>query len=250
MARLPAPMLISRRQWFGVAGLGWQFFRSGSARKLVPPSESVTDPQLSQLLKQMQGIVLRRDATVLTSLMDKIFRVEWDRGQGPLAFQKFWRPEDPETELWKVMTRLLAMRGTFYSPTLFAIPYVYTQFPIDLNPWNHIVALQQKVVVWARPNDQASKVSTLSFDIVPTAEELRPPVVIDRRQWLRVLTPEQGEGYVASSEIWSPVAHRVFFEKRNGTWKWISLVCAARRLEPVQRRKPLSKAHPGSNKSQ
>jgi hypothetical protein len=40
------------------------------------------------------------------------------------------------------------------------------------------------------------------------------------------VTPPSGRAYVAEADVYSPAAHRAFFEKRNGRWYWISFVCA------------------------
>jgi hypothetical protein len=52
---------------------------------------------------------------------------------------------------------------------------------------------------------------------------LAPPVIIPGSKFLAVDDPDVGRGYVAGSDVYSPAAHRMFFERRAGKWQWISL---------------------------
>ena len=117
------------------------------SRRLEPASEIDRDPTLRSYVDHLSRIVARKSASDLLAEMDPRFRVEFSRGKGPEAFRKYWKPESPETGVWKVLARLFAIGGTFYSPSLFAIPYVYTRFPIDLDPFEYVAALKDEVQV-------------------------------------------------------------------------------------------------------
>jgi hypothetical protein len=68
----------------------------------------------------------------------------------------------------------------------------------------------------------------LDYTIVPLAQPLSPPVTITTGRYLEVKWPAaKGQCFVAEADIYSPAAHRAFFEKREGRWRWISLVCAS-----------------------
>jgi hypothetical protein len=152
--------------------------------------------------------------------------VEFDEGKGPAAFRKRWHPESRSCALWLTLERLFSLGGTFYSDSLFALPYVYTQFPADLDPLAHVVALRAGVKLLDRPGPKSNAVAALDYAILPLVQRLRPPVQMGSGRYLEVTPPQPGRCFVAEDDVYSPAAHRAFFEKRQGRWRWISLACA------------------------
>ena len=114
------------------------------------------------------------------------FRVEFDAGKGPAAFRRRWHPESPSSALWGMLERLFSLGGTFYSETLFALPYVYTQFPAELDPLGHVVAVKAGTRLLDRPGQDGKPVETLDYAIIPLAERLRPPVMITTGRYFEV----------------------------------------------------------------
>jgi hypothetical protein len=219
---------ISRRQWIGAVASSPLVFGGSidpAKRKLEPRDEAARDPELWQLLKNLRSIVEKREERPLLAGIGQTFRVEIAAGKGRSSFIKFWRTGAPESEVWTVLSRLLTIGGTFYSPTLFAIPYVYTHFPIDLDPLSHVVALQENVNAHHDSRPDSTVAAVLSFDIVPTQQAFQTPVWLSRVDWVRVAVAGR-PAFVSSRQVWSPAGHRLFFEKRRGRWEWISLVCA------------------------
>ena len=198
----------------------------GSSRRIEPVSEIERDPTLRSFLDHLNRIVAEKNEMALLAEMEPVFRVEFSRGKGPTAFRRYWKPESADTRIWKVLERLFAMGGTFYSPGLFAIPYIYTRFPIDLDPFEYVVAEKDNVPVRAGASSQDQVIGTISCELVRVTPRLKPPVHLDAMQWLRIITPSGATGFVSTSDVYSPAAHRAFFEKRRGRWRWISLVCA------------------------
>lgn len=195
------------------------------ARKMEPKDEAHRDPSLVAFIANMNTIVKERNATKLMALMGPVFKVEFHVGKGPVAFKAYWHPENPKSEIWPLLERLLAIGGTFYTPTLFTIPYVYSRFPQDLDPWSSVVVVKEDVALRAEPKADAAVVQKLSNNVVRVDEEFKPPVRLDKVEWLHVTTPD-GAGYISTADIYSPVAHRIFFEKQQGQWRWLSLVAA------------------------
>jgi hypothetical protein len=194
--------------------------------KMPPMDEASRDPGLVALLGKVRALAARRDSRGLEALMLPTFRVEFDAGKGPAAYRRRWHPESPSSALWGVLERLFSLGGTFYSATLFALPYVYTQFPAELDPLGHVVAVKASARLLDRPAPDGKPVAPLDYAIIPLAERLRPPVMMTTGRYLEVKAPRAGRCFVAESDVYSPAAHRAFFEKRRGQWRWISLACA------------------------
>jgi hypothetical protein len=197
-----------------------------ASRKFEPAGEIGRDASLNRYVAFLSRIVAQKDESALLTELPPTFRVEFDGGKGPVAFRRRWRSQSPESGVWKVLGRLFAMGGTFYSPTLFAIPYVYTRFPIDLDPYDYVAALKNDVPVRSQASSNASVIGKFSWELIRVSPRLKPPVRLDTVPWVGVTTAAGAAGFVNSEEVYSPAGHRVFFEQRKGKWRWISLVCA------------------------
>jgi hypothetical protein len=221
--------LLSRREWLAGVALAGSTIRAAFAapvRLLPAVNEGSKDPQLQRFLTGLKTIVAKHHSTALLALMDPVFRVDFGGGKGPTAFVKQWHPADPDSPVWKILERLLELGGTFYTPTLFAMSYVYTKFPFDLDPFAFVVVTRDQAPVRPEPNPDAAPFTTLQPSIVPVKPNLTAPVRLDQMSWLKVQVPDGQEGYVATADVYSPAGYRAFFEKRGGKWRWISLACA------------------------
>ncbi len=196
-----------------------------AVRRLDPRDEASKDPELLKLVTRLKKIVGSRDTQALTALMGPTFRVDFDGGKGPLAFAHHWKPNAPDTQIWQILGRLLELGGTFYTPTLFAISYVYTKFPFDLDPFAYVVVTRVQAPLRPGPSADAAPVGKLPTGIVAVKPALKAPVRI-LPAWVKVQALNGAEGFVAGGDVYSPAGYRIFFEKRGGKWVWFSLVCA------------------------
>jgi len=209
-----------------LAGTASGLARAEELAKLPPADEAPRDPGLAALLGKIRGLAAHRNSSGLEALMLPTFRVEFDYGKGSAAFRRRWQSESPSSALWQVMDRLFSLGGTFYSDTLFALPYVYTRFPGDLDPLGHVVAVKADTRLLDRPGKDGAQVAAVDQAIIPLAQRLRPPVMMSAGGYLEVKAPRVGWCFVRESDVYSPAAHRAYFEKREGRWRWISLACA------------------------
>lgn len=224
---LKAEPLTSRRNWMRMAACAAMGRPEDQGlTRLAPVDEAPQDASLTGLIRQIRGITDRRDHQALVRLLPPLFRVEFDEGKGPAAFRRRWRPETPSSPLWRTLDALLPLGGTFYSDSLFAIPYVYTRFPADMDLLGHVVTVKAAANLWDQPSASANPVATVDHSILPLAEALRAPVRLERDRFLEVIHPAAGRCYVSTNDVYSPAGHRVFFERGRTGWRWISLACA------------------------
>ena len=230
MSCFPDPVLhlgLSRRMGLRILGaLACTSVFADELRQIFPPGKDPHDAALTTLLSRMRRIVADRDPRSLEALMSYNFRVEFDVGQGPRAFRNHWLSGSHESPVWKILERLLSLDGTFYSPTLYVLPYVYARFPIDLNPLEYVVAVNKEVPLFAKPEPGAEPIGLLQQSIVRLAKPLEPPVIIPAEGFIEVNHPALERCFVATAGVYSPAGHRAFFEKRKGEWRWISLAAA------------------------
>ena len=230
--------LSRRKGLLMLGGLACASVFADELRKMSPSGDAPRDTMLVALLNRMRRIVAERDYRSLEALMNPRFRVEFDVGQGPRVFHNHWRIASGQSPVWKILQRLLSLEGTFYSATLYVLPYVYARFPIDLNPFEYVVAVSEEVPLFAKPETGRGPIGFLRGSIVPLTKPLEPPVIIPPEGFIEVIHPELGRCFVAASSVYSPAGHRAFFEKRKSEWRWISLAAATLaqppKLEPLK----------------
>ena len=233
----PRGLRLTRRSWLqlvatAVASTSYASSLETDLRVLRPEDESTRDKSLQALLGTMRSIARRKDSKALGALMAPDFKVEFDVGKGPEVFRRHWESETSTSAVWPMLDRLLSLGGTFYSNSLFAVPYVYTRFPYDLDRLSHVVATGD-VPVYAESNLASARVGMLKHAIVPLATPLTPPAMLCQQPFVAVQHPELGLRYVAGTDVYSPVGHRAFFEKRQGQWRWLSLAAATLATPPL-----------------
>ena len=233
-----APLRCSRRRWLLLAsGVIGQAVQGEDLRRIAPPSDNTLDPSLVSFLANLRKLVAARDHLAWQKMMGVAFRVEFDVGKGPAAFQRHWSSSSATSPVWRIMEHILALPGHLYSNTLYAMPYVFARFPFDLDPLRHVVAVRNSVALLAEPNPNAKRLATLDYSIVPLAQPAQPPVMILPGGSVEVAHPTAGRCFAASSDVYHPSAHRAFFEKRAGKWRWISLAAATTEDPPELKRK-------------
>jgi hypothetical protein len=230
---------LTRRSWLRVAGVALVAASHAAPahaelRTLRPEDQSERDASLQALRGTMREIVQRRDAKALLGLMAPDFKVEFDAGKGPTVFRRHWHLEAPGSRVWPVLDRMLSLGGTFYSDSLFALPYVYTRFPHDLDRLHYVVATGE-IPMRATSGATGAQVGMLKDAIVQLASPLTPPAVLADVPFVSIRHPEHGVCYVAGSDVYSPAGHRVFLEKRQGQWRWLSLAAPTLATPPALR---------------
>ena len=235
----PFGLRLTRRSWLRLAGTALvavshapSAHADAELRTLRPEDQSERDASLRSLLGTMRAIVARKDARALLALMAPDFKVEFDVGKGPAVFRRHWQLDSSGSRVWPVLDRVLSLGGTFYSGSLFALPYVYTRFPLDLDRLDHLVTTGE-VTMRATSDATGAQVGVLKDAIVQLASPLTPPAILADVPFVAVRHPEHGVCYVAGSDVYSPAGHRVFFEKRQGRWRWLSLAAPTLATPPA-----------------
>jgi hypothetical protein len=233
----PVGLRITRRSWLRLAAttlvaVSHAAPAHAELRTLRAEDQSARDASLQTLLGAMRQIVRRRDAKALLALMAPDFKVEFDVGKGPTIFRRHWHLEAPGSRVWPVLDRVLALGGTFYSDSLFALPYVYTRFPLDLDRLHYVVATGE-IPMRATPGATGARIAVLKDAILQLASPLTPPAMLADVPFVAVQHPEHGVCYVAGSDVYSPAGHRVFLEKRQGQWRWLSLAAPTLATPPA-----------------
>ncbi len=166
-----------------------------------------------------------RDSSYITRILHHNVISQIAGAPGTKTFQKAWQPELPTSQLWPTLSQILLLGGSFqdglYSDTAFCAPYIYSEFPNDLDPFEYQVITGGNVDVRQEPSQRSRRVARLSYAIV---KSVPPSGAKAGKQWVKVVMLGGQVGYVRRESIRSPLDYRACFEKVDGKWKLVALV--------------------------
>jgi hypothetical protein len=180
--------------------------------KARPVDEAPRDPTFVAFRDTLLRIVARRDTTALFALLAPGIKSSFGENDDVDGFRRVWRPEAPDTELWRVLDDVLRHGGRFAGPDAFYAPWTFNALPDSLDAFEHLIVRDSNVVVRARPDASSTALAVLSYDIV------RAGPYSDDPEWRMVALANGDTAYVAARSIRSPVDHRAGFERRDGRW--------------------------------
>ena len=202
-----------------------------AAPLLLPPDQAVPDASLRLYLEQLREVVQAQDTQRLQTLLELNIRTGFDGSGGWEAFSRQWQPENAASEIWLLLDNLLRLGGGYMAnsnPTLYALPYVYSNWPDSLDAFSHVAVTTTGATLREQSTANAVGICTLDRVILQTDYSKSYPQgdAAARKEWWYVQTPDgKLSGYVSQSDIYSPVGYRAIFNQNTqGKWHMTALV--------------------------
>lgn len=206
--------------------------------KLLPIDEGSEDSSFQNFRNQLLVAVRNRDKDFIMRVLQPGINNGYDIDGGIREFSKRWRPEDPESSVWDVLSTILIGGGSFNErdgEREFCGPYVISQWPNVVkqlpkgtDSLEYVAITAKDVGVRREPNLTAPIVATLSYDVVKLVPNSQ---ILDRSKvefssWVKIQTPTGQEGFVSDNYIQGPMDYGACFTKTKG--KWVISELAAR----------------------
>jgi hypothetical protein len=192
-----------------------------------PVDEAEKDPSFVEFRKRLTEAIEKRDVDALFRALDDKVQCSFGGDDGTDEFAEMWglRTNPNESRVWKELGDVLRLGGRFFeSPegNEFRAPYVFTDFPEELDPFEHGLVTGRNVRVRARPDSKSDVVATVSYLAVKYLESNELPserVGQESYPWRRVSLPDGTAGYIWGKYVRSPIDYRAGFSKTSGAWK-------------------------------
>lgn len=186
--------------------------------ELLPVDDAVRQPDFFTFRVQLQAAVARHDTAGVIAALDPGVRLSFG-GHGGLAdFRTMWLASDRIEGLWREMGAVLALGGSFQSPTSFVAPYVFSEWPSQgADGFDHVAVIGSSVRVRAEPRVDASVIARVSYKIVAVGSGA-PARGSEAREWVAVRLEDGAHGYVSRAYVRSPVDYRMLFSKTRRGW--------------------------------
>lgn len=188
--------------------------------KITIKDESSLDPSLKAFLEKLQQAVNEKNTTLLLSLITDDIKYSFGGGNEKEEFISFWQlDQNPkQSEIWIELEDALALGGSFFdiNHNTYLIPYIYKNFPEEVDPFEYSAIVGQNVNIRATPDIKGEVIANLSLETVrndgPPSEQ---SYTIDERSypWVPVVTPQGERGYVVKKFIRSPIDYRIGISK-------------------------------------
>lgn len=189
--------------------------------------QATEDPSFFSFRQRLLVALARRDSTFLMSHVAADVLLGFGGTEGRDNFRREWRPHEPESGIWSLLTRILAGGGTYAAdqedfPPTFSAPHI--PFPDGLDPFEHVVVLAEGVRVREEPNLDGQPLGQVSFAALPLVRVNGDYRAGDDQDWVRIRLADGRVGYVHGDYTDSPIGYRARFEKRHGRWMLVMLL--------------------------
>src|SRR6187455_293875 len=166
---------------------------SAAPVQLLPVDEAAKRPEFFSFRAQLQQAIARRDTTALLAAVDPNIKNSFGGNDGIDEFKSMWKIGQADSEIWDELGTVLSMGGSFFDEHTFVAPYVFSKWPEAMDSFEHIAIVGANVRVRAEPRADAALVETVSFAILPVAND--PRVTDDA--W-RAVKLDSKTGFVSS----------------------------------------------------
>lgn len=188
--------------------------------RLLPVDEAKQVSGFAAFRRRLIRATRERDWTHLRTVTSENITVDFGGGVGRSYFREYWKPESRASKLWPTLYTVLSLGGRFdRNRTQFCAPYVYTDFPSNLDGYKWYCVICRGVPLRAQPSYSSRAVAILSYDLVR-------PIGNGRFEsaWVRIVTARGRRGFIRRSCLRSPVDYRACFEKTKQGWRLSDLV--------------------------
>jgi hypothetical protein len=189
--------------------------RANRKPRLMPVDEASSTPDFAAYRARLLAAVNRRDVDAVVDAADPGIRLGFDASGGRDALRKLFAET---SESWEELRAVLALGGSFSSPSAFAAPYVYSRWPEAFDSFECAAVIGRNVRLRAAPRLDAPIMTSLSYSIVQVLQSGAD------EQWPAVQRGDGRSGYIWHAYVRSPVDYRALFNRIDGRWRMTAFV--------------------------
>lgn len=198
-------------------------------RYLKPVDEAGKDVSFKTFRDKFLQAVRKRDQKYLLSVVDPKIKNGFGGMDGLANFKKQWKLSSQKSPLWDELEFILTHGGAFQregKSNTFWVPYIYSNFPQDLDAFEYSAISDEGVKLHATPFVASPTVAALSYNIVKVdyQNSVKSKLNAEEYAWLKVETLGGKKGFVVEKFVRSPIGYRAAFEKKRGVWKMTALL--------------------------
>ena len=201
-----------------LAAVLWAAPAGAAELKLLPVDEAAGNPSFLAYRGSLLDAVRRRDADYVVARAAPDIKLSFGGQYGRIMFrQALTGEEEWEGErYWAELQRVLELGGVFLSDGAFCAPYIScVDVPgcVECDPYETVFVTSAYAVAHAKPELGGEVVARLSYDVL-----MLHPEMPYHGDWIPVLLPDGGAGYVKGPEFRMSIDYRARFEPFGKVW--------------------------------
>jgi len=210
---------VTRPVWTILAILALLAAAPLAQQPFLPVDEAGSRPDFFSFRAQLQRAIARHDTAALLAIVHPQIKNSFGDNDGIDEFRTMWNIGAADSEIWGLLGTVLELGGSFHEDNTFVAPYVFSRWPGQIDPFDHVAVIGSDVRVRSQPNADAPVIAAMSFTILPVA---RPDIEVEG--WTAVRVEGKRTGYIASQFVRSPIDYRAIFRYESRQWKLVTLV--------------------------
>jgi len=210
---------VTRPIWTILAILALLAAAPLAQQPFLPVDEAGSRPDFFSFRAQLQRAIARHDTAALLAIVHPQIKNSFGDNDGIDEFRTMWNIGAADSEIWGLLGTVLGLGGSFHEDNSFVAPYVFSRWPGQIDPFDHVAVIGSDVRVRSQPNADAPVIAAMSFTILPVA---RPDIEVEG--WTAVRVEGKRTGYIASQFVRSPIDYRAIFRYESRQWKLVTLV--------------------------
>jgi hypothetical protein len=205
------------------------FSISAQERYVRPVDEAKKDASFLAFRAKLISVVKKQDVKYILSIVDKNIQNGFGGDNGIDEFIQWWKIRSPGSKFWSEFLPVITNGGRLSKEekdTIFSAPYNSTEFPGDLDAFEHQIIFGNNVNLRTKPDLKSEAVARLSYNIVKVDYQNSVADVKKEGEylWLKVETLGGKKGFVNAKFVRSPIDYRAVFVKKGRSWKLTAFV--------------------------
>ena len=196
---------------------------SGAPRLLLRDEANAS---FQEFRSKTLAALARKDTTYLYGMLAPEIRISFGPDEGIDGFRRMWKLDDPDTDVWKALTRVLTMGGDQPTDSNFVAPYVYAFWPDSIDAFGYVAVTGDEIPVQEAPDTSSRVLGVASYSILKFKEWKGLPesgIEVDTT-WAQVELPTGAAGWIRGASVYSPVSWRAMFIRRGDRWVMVLFV--------------------------
>jgi|GEM_PF-1831552 len=194
-------------------------------RKLIPPEQNF-GAEFSKALEKLTDAVHSKNLTVLDDFLDNETMVDFGGSGGKAKFYEHWElNKNPEnSKLWTELKKIFDLGGTYdENEKRFVAPYVFSDFPEELDAFTHFVITGTDIKVYTEKNLESKVAGVLNDNIIKASEDNGFFEKTDQ-DFIGIKISSGSQGYIQKKYIRSPIGYRLSLVYKKSGWKLTYMV--------------------------
>lgn len=211
--------MVTRPVWTILAILALLATAPLAQQPFLPVDEAGNRPDFFSFRAQLQRAIARHDTAALLAIVHPQIKNSFGGNDDIDEFRTMWNIGAADSEIWGLLGTVLGLGGSFHEDDTFVAPYVFSRWPGQIDPFDHVAVIGSDVRVRSQPNADAPVIAAMSFTILPVA---RSDAEVEG--WTAVRVEGKRTGYIASAFVRSPIDYRAIFRYESRQWRLVTLV--------------------------